>query len=145
MTSSGIEFRFKRNDTVGTADAESDDNYISDCFIETGDLDALQDINNSKRIIVGRTGAGKSALIRRLREVEENVIELPPQNLSLSYIANSDILNFFEAAGVNLDLFYQLLWKHVLAVELLKYKFDLKDDDQKKRISTHLIRPHKAR
>lgn len=132
MTSSGIEFRFKRNDTVGTADAESDDNYISDCFIETGDLDALQDINNSKRIIVGRTGAGKSALIRRLREVEENVIELPPQNLSLSYIANSDILNFFEAAGVNLDLFYQLLWKHVLAVELLKYKFDLKDDDQKK-------------
>ena len=132
MNTSGVDFRFRRNDTVGTADAESDDKYLSECFIETGDLNALQDIHNPKRIIVGRTGAGKSALIRKLREVEENVIELPPQNLSLAYIANSDILNFFEAAGVNLDLFYQLLWKHVLAVELLKNRFNINNEDQKK-------------
>lgn len=128
----GINFRFRRNDTVGTADAESDDKYLSDCFVETGDLAALQDFDSPKRIIVGRTGSGKSALIRKLKEIEENVIELPPQNLSLAYIANSDILNFFEAAGVSLDLFYQLLWKHVLAVELLKNKYKIKNEDQKK-------------
>ncbi|SDX58865.1 hypothetical protein SAMN04515617_10528 [Collimonas sp. OK242] len=101
---SGIPFRFRRNDTVGTADAESDDNYLSDCFVETGDLEVLRDCGNPKRIIVGRTGAGKSALIRKLKEVEEHVIELPPQNLSLGYIANSDIrlgTNFVHAC-VNL-------------------------------------------
>jgi DNA replication initiation complex subunit (GINS family) len=136
---SGINFRFRRNDTVGTADAESDDRYLSDCYVETGDLDALQDMNNPKRIIVGRTGAGKSALIRKLREVQENVIELPPQNLSLAYIANSDILNFFEAAGVNLDLFYQLLWKHVLAVELLKNKYKIRNEEQKKGFLANLF------
>ena len=139
MENTGINFRFRRNDTVGTADAESDDRYLSDCFVQTGDLDALQDISNPKRIIVGRTGSGKSALIRKLREVEENVIELPPQNLSLAYIANSDILNFFESAGVNLDLFYQLLWKHVLAVELLKNKYKIRNEEQKKSFLSNLF------
>lgn len=128
---SGVTFRFRRNDSVGTADAESDDKYLSECFVETGDLQVLRDCSNPKRLIVGRTGAGKSALLRKLREVERNVIELSPQNLCLSYIANSDVINFFESAGVNLDLFYQLLWKHVLAVELLKHKFKLNNEDQK--------------
>lgn len=127
----GVQFKFRRNDSVGTADAESDDKYLSDCFVETGDLEVLRDCSDPKRLIVGRTGAGKSALLRRLKEVERNVIELSPQNLSLSYIANSDVINFFENAGVNLDLFYQLLWKHVLAVELLKHKFKLNDETQK--------------
>jgi hypothetical protein len=135
----GVNFRFRRNDSIGTADAESDDKYISDCFVETGDLDALLDFASPKRIIVGRTGSGKSALVRKLKEVEENVIELPPQNLSLAYIANSDILKFFEAAGVNLDLFYQLLWKHVLAVELLKNKYKIKNEDQKRSFLSNLF------
>ncbi|OFA01748.1 P-loop ATPase, Sll1717 family [Duganella sp. HH101] len=135
----GITFRFRRNDSVGTADAESDDNYISDCFVETGDLEALRNSNSPKRIIVGRTGSGKSALIRRLGELEDNVIEVPPQNLSLGYIANSEILNFFETAGVNLDLFYQLLWKHVLTVELLKYKFNINTEEQKRNFLNNLF------
>jgi hypothetical protein len=128
----GVEFRFRRNDTIGTADAETDDRFLSDCFVETGDLDVLRDCADPKRIIVGRTGSGKSALIRRLREVEENVVEIPPQNLSLGYIANSDVINFFESAGVNLDLFYQLLWRHVLTVELLKRKYKINNEEQKK-------------
>jgi len=138
-----IAFRFKRNDTVGTADAESDDQYLSSCFVATGDLDTLRDSLDPKRIIVGRTGSGKSALIRRLREVEDNVIELPPQNLSLSYISNSDILKFFSAAGVNLDLFYQLLWKHVLTVELLKYKYKINSEEQKRSFLSKLFESKK--
>ena len=135
----GINFSFRRNDTVGAADAESDDMYLSECFVETGDLAVLRDTSNSKRIIVGRTGAGKSALIRKMKEVEEHVIEVPPQNLSLSYIANSDIINFFESAGVSLDLFYQLLWKHVLTVELLKYKFKIHNESQKQNFLASLV------
>ncbi len=135
----GAEFRFRRNDTIGAADAESDDRFLTDCFIETGDLDALRDCADPKRIIVGRTGSGKSALIRRLQAVEENVIELPPQNLSLGYIANSDIINFFESAGVNLDLFYQLLWRHVLTVELLKRKYRINNEEQKQSFLSNIF------
>ncbi|TDY15758.1 hypothetical protein B0G81_8855 [Paraburkholderia sp. BL6665CI2N2] len=135
----GAEFRFRRNDTVGTADAETDDRFLSECFVDTGDLDALRDCDDPKRVIVGRTGSGKSALIRRLKEVEGNVIEIPPQNLSLSYIANSDIINFFETAGVSLDVFYQLLWRHVITVELLKYKFKIDNEVQKQSFLSNLF------
>lgn len=66
-------------------------------------------------------------------------LNCPPQNLSLSYISNSDILNFFTSAGVNLDLFYQLLWKHVLTVELLKYKFKIYNEEQKQSFLSSLF------
>ncbi|WP_155634500.1 P-loop ATPase, Sll1717 family [Burkholderia stagnalis] len=135
----GAEFRFRRNDNIGTADAELDDRFLSDCFVETGDLDALRDCSDPKRVIVGRTGSGKSALVRMLRETEEHVVEIPPQNLSLSYIANSDVINFFEAAGVNLDVFYQLLWRHVLTVELLKHKFKINNEAQKQSFLSSLF------
>jgi predicted GTPase len=100
----GITFRFNRNDTVGTAQAELDNAYLSTCFVDTGDLQVLRDTQNPKRIIVGRTGAGKSALVRKLIQEEEHVVDIQPMNLSIEYIANSDVLQFFEALGVKLDL-----------------------------------------
>ena len=47
----------------------------------------------------------------------------------LSYFArgsNSNILSFFHSLGVNLDLFFQLLWRHVLCVELLNHHYNVK-------------------
>ncbi|MDP1637123.1 MAG: hypothetical protein Q8K74_01695 [Candidatus Nitrotoga sp.] len=123
----GAQFRFKKNDVIGTADAEYDE-FLSDCFIDSGDLTTLRDCRNSKRIILGRTGAGKSALLKILHLREENVIQLPPENLALNYLANSEVIHFFEDAGTNLDVFYQLLWRHVLAVELIKYKYKINND-----------------
>jgi hypothetical protein len=101
-------------------DAESDHKYLKECFFETGDLMVLQDCSEPKRIVVGRVGAGKSALLGRVLEQSTNAIEIKAEELSLNWISNSDIIQFFENAGVKLDLFYQLLWKHVFVVELLK-------------------------
>lgn len=124
----GAQFRFRKNESIGNADAESDERFLLDCFLDTGDLDALRDCDDSRRLIIGRTGAGKSALLRVLAEREEHVIQLNPAELSLSYLANSEVLRFFENAGANLDVFYQLLWKHVLAVELIKNKYKITND-----------------
>ncbi|MFA6062865.1 MAG: hypothetical protein WC736_09715 [Gallionella sp.] len=129
---SGIPFRFRRGASIGELDAESDDAYLSTCFVETGDYQILSDIGNSHRIIVGRTGAGKSALIRQLMQSEENVIEILPENLSLNYISNSDLISTLERSGVKLDLFYTLLWKHVFATELLRAKFNLLNEEKTK-------------
>lgn len=125
------EYTFKRNSSIGAADAEDDDKFLKSCFVDTGDLQSLRDCNDPKRIVIGRTGAGKSALLRQLRDSEEHVVELPPETLSLSYISNSDVLKFFEKAGVKLDIFYQLLWRHVFAVELIKTKFKITDEKTK--------------
>lgn len=124
----GIQFRFKKNDSIGNAEAEADEAFLSNCFVDTGELDALRDFRDSKRILVGRTGSGKSALLRMLCEKEDNVIELKPDELALNFLSNSSVLRFFEDAGTQLDVFYQLLWKHVLAVELIRRKYKITNE-----------------
>lgn len=128
----GISFRFARSDTIGAPDAESDDGFLNECFVDTGDLAILRDCSNQRRIVVGRTGAGKSALLKLLASTAEHVIELQPSNLSLNFLANSEVLNFFDQAGANLDPFYQLLWKHVLAVELLRKKYGITNESSQR-------------
>lgn len=110
-------------------DAESDAGFLRECFLDTGDLDSLTDCDDPKRIVVGRVGAGKSALLSRLLEVQSNAFEIRAEALSLSYVANSDIIQFFESAGVKLDLFYQLLWRHVFVVELLCRRYRISAND----------------
>lgn len=118
--------------SIGAMDAYEDDNFLFDCFVDTGDLDYLLDTNNSKCIVVARTGGGKSALTEIIKNREENTITLLPDELALNYIANSNIIRFFESIGIKLDIFYQLLWRHVLAVELIKYKFNINNEANRK-------------
>ncbi len=47
------KFMFKKLDTVGAADAEEDANYLQNCFVETEDLQVLQDCHNPRRIVLG--------------------------------------------------------------------------------------------
>ena len=108
------EFIFRKHDNVGAAGAEHDEQYLQDCFVDTGDLALLLDRKSPKRIIVGRTGAGKTALLYALRQRAGHVIQLSPHDLSLNFIATNKVIAFFEEAGVNLAPFYGLLWKHLL-------------------------------
>jgi len=126
------EYVFKRHASIGAADAADDKKFLKQCFIDTGDSGVLRNCDDPRRIVVGRTGVGKSALLQNLKDIEDHVIELPPETLSLNYICNSDILKFFENAGVKLDIFYQLLWRHVFTVELLKAKYGIKDEKTNK-------------
>jgi hypothetical protein len=127
-----IQFRFRKNDNIGSPEAESDEANLSECFVDNGDFDVLRNLDEPKRILVGRTGAGKSALIRTLVAEEDNVIQLKPDDLALNYLANSAVLRFFEEAGTHLDVFYQLLWKHVLAVELIRYKYKITNESSQR-------------
>lgn len=130
------KFRFKKHSDIGTSGAESDEKFLKTCFIDNGDISELLDLESKKSIIVGRTGAGKSALIRQILQSSSNVITLDLEALSLVYISNSDIIRFFEEAGVDLDVFYSLLWRHIFTVELLKKRFKLVEDDQRSLMET---------
>ena len=57
------KFTFRKHATIGAAAAEEDAKFLSECFVDTGDLEVLLDCSDRRRIILGRTGAGKSALL----------------------------------------------------------------------------------
>jgi hypothetical protein len=111
--------RIRTDISVGSPDAETD-NILSDVFIDNGALSALTNVNNPKCIIIGRTGVGKSALIRKIKETEEHVRIIDPERMSLTFLSNSTILKYLRSEDVNLNFFYKLLWKHVFIVEIIK-------------------------
>jgi hypothetical protein len=108
--------------SVGAMSAEDDERFLRNCLIMTSDINQIADLRSPRCVALGRTGVGKSALLWTLENQAENVRRIDPESLSLNYISNSTILNFFEDLEVDLDLFYQLLWRHVLAVELISLK-----------------------
>lgn len=61
-----------------------------------------------------------------------NSIDL--QELSLDYIANSDIIRFLNSLDIDLDLFFQALWKHVLCLEYVRMRFDIKNSEDSRNI-----------
>ena len=44
-------------------------------------------------------------------------------------MSNSDILKFVTEIGVKLDTFFRLLWRHVLAVEIIRAHFSVKNEE----------------
>lgn len=116
------KFVFRKNLDIGGLEAETDA-FLLETFTDKGDIDILKDTENGRSIIVGRTGSGKSALLRYLESSEEKVTRINPESMSLRYLSNSDIIRYLKGLGINLDLFYKVLWKHVFIVEFLKMHF----------------------
>ena len=125
------DFVFKKHMNVGEADAENDAAFLAECFIDIGDYEVLKNTDNAQAIILGRTGVGKSALIEHLENSNEQVIRIEPEELALRHISNSTILRFFEDLGVNLDIFYNLLWQHTFAVELIQKQYGINSIEAK--------------
>ncbi len=53
----------------------------------------------------------------------DHVIRINPENLSLPYITNLQAIRYLDTLGVNLDNFWQTLWRHVLLVEILRHRY----------------------
>jgi ABC-type phosphate/phosphonate transport system ATPase subunit len=65
-------YKFKKNDIIGKLDAETD-SYLESCFYESDVFKGIVNFNSDKdnadftrRVIVGRTGSGKTALLKQL-------------------------------------------------------------------------------
>lgn len=132
------QFKFLKHDTIGANAAEDDSRYLIDCFVDTGELNHLLDLDDHRCIVLGRTGSGKTAILKTLCR-RSNARSIEPESLSLNYIANSTIIRFFHELGVNLDPFYKLLWRHLFAVEVFKDRFDIINSDAKKNFFLRLF------
>lgn len=119
------KFKIKKTQNIGSPDAETDD-FVLNAFVSIDNLSEILDTKNQKSILIGRTGSGKSAIIKYIKKNANDVTEITPEAMSLRFLSNSTILKYFNSIGVNLNLFYKVLWKHVFIVELLKMYFNEK-------------------
>lgn len=113
---------------LGELDAEADRDLLSACFIDTGELSRLLAVDDPAAIVLGRTGSGKSALLLQIEEKAEHSVFLNPNDISIRFLEHSNIIQFLNELGIKLDLFYRILWRHILTVELLKLRYDLKSE-----------------
>jgi hypothetical protein len=120
--------------------AESDP-LLVDAYWDNGDFDVISSPKDKdpRCIIVGRTGSGKSAAFQHLERLYQGkVIRILPENLSLPYITNLNIMRQLPGLGVHLEPLFVALWKHVILVEVIKHRYHITTPEQKLNILTAL-------
>lgn len=90
-------------------------------------------------VVAGRTGSGKTAILRYLESQSRNAAAIDPFEMSMSYVSNSDALRFLNAIGADLDLFFQVLWKHVLCIEYIRLRWDVDSVEKSRNIFTRIF------
>jgi hypothetical protein len=58
------------------------------------------------------------------------VSRLVPKDASFAYVANSTIIARLTELGVDLRIFYEYLWKHILCIHIIRECLGVKTDDQ---------------
>lgn len=117
--------------TIGNISAEADGDFLFECFVDHPALEAARSSKNSKMFVSARTGSGKTAILRKIEQQfpkTTSVVDLP--GLSMDYVANSDIIRFLKSLEVDLDLFFQALWKHVLCLEYIRLRYNVKNAER---------------
>lgn len=120
-------------------EAAEADRLLDDAFYETSDYLVIESKTDPRCFIVGRTGAGKSAALKRLEEVNPgHVIRINPIDLSLPYITNLQAIRYLDSLEVNLDNFWNVLWRHVLLVEIIRHRYKVDSADAKNNVLSAL-------
>ena len=120
----------RKNMTIGKINAEEDDEFLFDTFITYSPLEKCINPHNTAVILSGRTGAGKTAILRYIEHTNDNIFKLDPTALSIQYIANSNAIDFAQTIGCNLDLLFQTMWRHILCIEYIKIRWNLTDQNR---------------
>jgi hypothetical protein len=117
----------RQNASIGNLSAEADDDFLFECFVFHPIVDQLKDITSRQMVLLGRTGSGKTAFLRHLQKTGDNVGKIDLFEMAMEYVSNSDIIRFLLSLGIDLDLFFQALWKHVLCLEYIRSKYHTSD------------------
>lgn len=125
--------------SIGSASAEADDDYLFDCFINNQSVSACENIFSHGMVLTGRTGSGKTAILRYIKYRSEHSILIDPIDMSLSYVSNSDTLRFIQAIGGDLDLLFLALWRHVLCIEFIRLKYSVNNEERSRNAFQRLL------
>lgn len=124
---------------IGSVDAEHDDEFLFECFVDHPAVATCASLRSPGMIVAGRTGSGKTAVIRYIQNTQEETTTLDPFEMSLSYVSNSDTLRFVQAIGGDLDLLFLALWKHVLCIEFIRLRYKVTDEARSRNAFTKIV------
>jgi len=129
---------FRSNFSFGGVMAESDP-LLPAAYWDNGDYEAIASQSDPRCFVIGRTGSGKSAAFQHLEErYTGQVIRILPEDLSLPYIVNLDVIRQLRALDVHIEPFLIALWKHILIVEILRFRYRINSPDEKQNVLTTL-------
>ena len=125
--------------TIGANAAEMDDEFLLSCFIEYPAVQQCLDFSSRGTVVDGRTGSGKTAILKHIAATFPEVTEIDPFEMSMSYVSNSDVVNFLYAIGADLDLMFQVLWKHVLCIEFIRMRYHVENEETSRGVFRWLV------
>ncbi|MEO8528907.1 MAG: hypothetical protein ABI435_07495 [Pseudolysinimonas sp.] len=130
--------RLKSGFTLGGEQAEADP-LAEEAFVETSLYEIIDSRRDPRCFLVGRTGSGKSAALQHLEERHpDRVVRISPEDLSLPYITDLQVIKYMDSLDVKLDLFWIALWKHVLLVEIIRRRYKINSPEAKQKFITGL-------
>ncbi|AML52746.1 P-loop ATPase, Sll1717 family [Falsihalocynthiibacter arcticus] len=130
---------FASNINIGQNGAENDDEFLFKCFIDHHALSELTDMNNPSNFVLGSTGSGKTALLRMIEKNKENCESFEVHEMAMNHIANSDVIQFLQSIDVDLSIFFQALWRHVICIEYIKQVTQADTKDKFRYIKTKIV------
>mgnify|MGYP000082894600 CR=1 FL=1 len=125
-----MTYKFRRNTTIGQLDAETD-SFLESCFVTTDIYSILCDFDDKnsfiKRVIVGRTGSGKTALLKKISTdtTVKKYDQIEAESTVFEHINNNVYVLELMRHGVDLRAFYKSLWLHVLLVKAIETRFSV--------------------
>lgn len=118
-------YKFRHGSEIGSLDAETD-SFLAECFIESTAYNIILNFDKdsqdfSKRIILGRTGSGKTALLKQAvsnTSIKKSGI-VEAESTVFEHIVNNIFISKLLSANIDLRIFYKSLWLHVLIVKII--------------------------
>ena len=123
-----MAYKFRKNIEIGKLDAETD-SFLDSCFYKSEVFKGIVNFDDSeqnpdftRRIIVGRTGSGKTALLKQILNDEHirNHETIEAENTVFEHIQNNVFISTLMEKDIDLRVFYKSLWLHVLLIKVIQ-------------------------
>ena len=128
MARKPAKLKLRAGENIGSLSAEQDHEYLKDCFVDLPLAEALKDVKSPRCLLLGRTGSGKSALLWHIEHTTRNVSRVDPKEVSFEYVGNCTIVRHLTEIGVDLHVFYEYLWKHILTLHIIRECLGIRTD-----------------